>query len=70
MGRGGEGRRGAGRVEEGDIESLKKTIYFHLKSKSSIWQFKDKNMISIKRMKNKYFEEKNSFNIFFFLICF
>jgi len=43
-GRGGEGRRGAGRVEEVDIECLKKTIYFHLKSKSSIWQFKDKNI--------------------------
>ena len=41
---GEEGRRGAARVEEGDIESLKKTIYFHLKSKSSIWQFKDKNI--------------------------
>ena len=63
---GEEGRRGAGRVEEGDIESLKKTIYFHLKSKSSIWQFKDKNMISIKHIKKRYFEEKNSFNIFFF----
>ena len=70
MGRGGEGRLGPGRVEEVDIESLKKTIYFHLKSKSSIWQFKYKNMISIKHIKKRYFEEKKIVSIHFFLNLF